>query len=196
MCRVRPKSSDRFFDGQDPLELGRGLVLELLAGVSDQQVDGAPPRSVQPADRLDLRQDHLVLDVLERAELANDVGRLLGQNAPDRRVVEVNRKAVARGKLDALARDVNRIVGRRCAQAVALRIVLRRVAGRRCRLPRHHSILGFHRQAGLGVADADDVDPFLLGIEEVDSGLQDLLAGCRGRHRSRGSLALLVTTPT
>ena len=114
---------------QDPLQLGRGLVLELLAGVAHQQVDRASPRSVQPADRLDLRQDHLLLDILERAELANDVRRLLGENAPDRRVVEVNRKAVAGGKLDALARRVDRIVGRRRAQAVA-QSSLRRGGGR------------------------------------------------------------------
>ena len=176
MCRVRPKSSDRFFDGQDPLELGRGLVLKLLAGVSHQQVDRAAPRSVQPADRLDLRQDHLVLDILERAELANHVGRLLGQNAPDRRVVEVNRKAVARGKLDALARDVNRIVGRRRAQAVAAQIMRGAWPGRAAAgaVPRLRSWAS-HRQAGLGIANADDVDPFLLGIEEVNAGLKDVL---------------------
>ena len=108
----QPEEQRQVLRRQHPLELGGGLVLELLAGVAHQQVDCASPRSVQPADRLDLRQDHLVLDVLERAELANDVGRLLGKNSPDRRVVEVNRKAVVRGELDPLARHVDRIVGR------------------------------------------------------------------------------------
>jgi len=97
MCRVSPKRSDSFFCRQYPLQLGGGFVLELLAGISHQQIHRASPRSVQPADRFDLGQDHLLLDVFERAELANDIGRMLGQNAPDRRVVQVNRKSVAGG---------------------------------------------------------------------------------------------------
>ena len=79
MCRVRPNRSERFFAARTDSSSADGLVLELLAGVADEQVDGAPLRAVHPADRADLRQDHLLLDVLERAELADDVGGLLGQ---------------------------------------------------------------------------------------------------------------------
>ena len=90
-----------------------------LAGVADQQVDRASLRAVQPADRADLGQDHLLLDVLERAELADDVGGLLGEDAPDRREVEVDQEAVVGGELDPLARGVNRIVAVDLAQPVA-----------------------------------------------------------------------------
>ena len=156
---------------QHPLELLGGLVLELLAGVADQQVHRASPRAVEPADRVDLRQDHLLLDVFERAELADDVGGLVGEDAPDRREVEVDREAVVGGELDSLARDVDRIVGRRSCPA-----------GRPRARPRRRSVglspvrfCGFHHQGRLGIADADDVDPLLLGIEEVDAGLEHLL---------------------
>ena len=93
--------------------------------------------------------------------------------------------------------DVDRIVGRRRAQPVAQVDLRRSVAVRRPR-PRLAvgAVLGFHRQAGLGIADADDVDPLLLGIQEVDPRLQDLLLDAAIFARCAGSLALLVTTPT
>ena len=57
--------------------------LELLALVADEEVDGPPLRAVGPANGGDPRQDHLLLDVGEGAELADDVGGLVGQDAPD-----------------------------------------------------------------------------------------------------------------
>ena len=79
---------------------------------------------MEPADRADLREDDLLLDVLERAELADDLGRLLGQDAPDGREVEVDQEAVVGGELDPLARHVDRVGSRRLAQAVAPRVGL------------------------------------------------------------------------
>ena len=84
----------------------------------------------------------------------------------------MNREAVAGGELDSLAGCVNRIIGHRRPQPVAPVEVL---GGHRLRGASRCLLLRRDRQAGLGIADADDVDPFLLRVEEVNPGLEHLL---------------------
>ena len=121
MCRVSPKSSE-VFGLKDPLELRRCLVLEFLSSVAHQEVDRPSPRAVQPADRLDLGQDHLCSTSLSVPNWRTTLAPAR-ENSPDRGVIEVNQKAVAGRKLDPLARYVHGILGRGGTQPVAARSV-------------------------------------------------------------------------
>src|SRR5271165_6303697 len=149
---------------------------------------------MQPTDRFDLGKNDFLLNVLEHAELANDVRRLFWQDAPDRRVIHVNREAVGGRKLNALAGGVSRIIGRGRAHPVAAvegaRSLLR--TGCIAASDSRGSALspGHDGQAGLGVSHADDVDAFLFRIEEIDSRLKNLLLNAA--HFVRAGVAGLV----
>ena len=70
---------DGYLRTGDTLQFGGGLVLEFLARISHEQIDGTSARAMKPANGFDLRQDHLLLDILEGAELADSLGRCSGR---------------------------------------------------------------------------------------------------------------------
>ena len=181
MCRVRPNRSERFFDVEDPLAAPRRSRSGTASRVSPTSRSTAPrfepwSRQIEPIwGRITFCSTSLSVPNWRTTS-----GACSGSDAPDRREVEVDREAVVGGELDPLARDVDRVVGRRLAQPVAARLAAAAAGSS----PR--PLLGLDHQGRLVVADADDVDPLLLGVEEVDAGLEDLLLDALGLARSAG----------